>query len=67
MHAECRKEKAMRGLIRNLSKTYQNKLCAIAMLLMGMLGVVIESDATALIFLALIALPMFFSREDWFN
>jgi hypothetical protein len=46
-------------------KTWKNKLSAIAMLGCGYLGVLIENDATALVFLAMLAVPRFFAKENW--
>lgn len=46
-------------------KTWKNKLSAIAMLGCGYVGVLIENDATALVFLAMFAVPLFFAKENW--
>lgn len=45
-------------------KTLKNKLCAVVLLICGYLQVLIDKDATALVFLALIAVPMFFAKEN---
>lgn len=55
------------GFVKYFRETWRNKLCACALLIAGMFGVILETDATALITMALFAVPMFFSREDWFN
>ena len=65
MRKEYRKQKAKERFFKYICRTWKNKLMAIAMVCAGMLGVVIEKDATALVFLMLIAVPMFFSRRDW--
>lgn len=46
-------------------KTLKNKLCAVVLLICGYLSVLIDKDATALVFLALIAVPLFFAKENW--
>lgn len=46
-------------------KTWKNKLCAVVLLACGYLGVLIEKDATALVFLAMFAVPLFFAKENW--
>lgn len=46
-------------------KTLKNKLYAVALLIYGYLPVLIDKDATALVFLALIAVPLFFAKENW--
>ena len=48
-------------------KTLKNKLCATALLICGCLCTLIEGDATALVFLACIAIPLFFAKENWIN
>lgn len=66
MRKEYRRNKAKEKFINYLCKTWKNKICAIAMIICGMLGIVIEKDATALVFMLLIAVPMFFSKRNWF-
>lgn len=46
-------------------KTWKNKLCAIVLLACGYIGVLLENDATALVFFAMIAIPLFFAKENW--
>lgn len=48
-------------------KTLKNKLAAIGLLAAGSLGIIFEGDATALVLFSFIALPMFFSKESWFE
>lgn len=43
----------------------KGELSAIAMLGCGYVGVLIENDATALVFLAMFAVPLFFAKENW--
>lgn len=46
-------------------KTWKNKLYALVLLACGYLCVLIEKDATALVFLAMLAVPLFFAKENW--
>jgi hypothetical protein len=46
-------------------KTLKNKLYAVVLLICGYLPALIVKDATALVFLALIAVPLFFAKENW--
>ena len=46
-------------------KTMKNKLYAIALIGLGIVPILIEGDATLLVFAAFIAVPMFFSRNSW--
>lgn len=46
-------------------KTLKNKLYAIGGLLIGAIGAAITKDATVLAVLGLIAVPMFFAKENW--
>ena len=66
MRKEYRKMKARQNFINYLRRTWKNKLGAIFMIICGMLGVVVEKDATALVFLLMFAVPMFFSKRSWF-
>ena len=46
-------------------KTLKNKLYAVVLLICGYLTLLMEKDATALVFLALVAVPLFFAKENW--
>lgn len=46
-------------------KTLKNKLYAVVLLICGYLPVLIDKDATALVFFAFIAIPLFFAKENW--
>lgn len=65
MRKEYRKQKARKNFVKYIRRTWKNKLIAIAAVSAGMLGVVLEKDATALVFMMFIAVPMFFSSRDW--
>jgi len=44
----------------------QNKLCALVLIGIGALAAFIEGDATAFVLFLFFAVPMFFSKKDWF-
>ena len=46
-------------------KTLKNKIYAVLLVLAGMVPMAIDNDATALVFLGAIAVPMFFAKEPW--
>lgn len=43
----------------------KNKLYSIGLILIGIVPVLIEGDATALIFFLMIGIPLFFAKENW--
>lgn len=43
----------------------KNKLCAILLILCTLPVVFLDGDATATVFIAFIAVPMFFAKEPW--
>lgn len=50
--------------IRYLRRTYQNKVVAMAMIGVGILSTLIEGDATALVFILMLAIPVFFMDKN---
>lgn len=44
----------------------KNKICAVLMLALGLVPVILDHDATVLVFMSLFAVPMFFSKKQWF-
>lgn len=48
-------------------KTFMNKLCATILLGGGWLTGVYSKDFTGFVFLACIAIPLFFTKEKWIN
>lgn len=46
-------------------KTLKNKLYAITLLACGYVPVLIDNDGTALVFFGMIAIPLFFAKENW--
>lgn len=43
----------------------KNKIYALALLGLGAASLKLSNDATFLVMIALIAVPMFFSKEEW--
>lgn len=48
-------------------KTRKNKLAALLMMLVGLIALVVDKDATMLIFVSIISIPMFFTDENWIS
>ena len=46
-------------------KTLKNKLYAITLLICGYVLVLIDNDGTALVLFGMIAIPLFFAKENW--
>lgn len=47
-------------------KTLENKICASLLISAGLVPTILVDDATALVFFAMFAVPMFFSKKSWF-
>lgn len=45
--------------------TLKNKIYAVILLAIGGLTVLVDHDATGLMFLAMFAVPLFFAKENW--
>lgn len=43
----------------------KNKLYSIGLILIGIVPILIEGDATALVFFLMIGVPLFFAKENW--
>ena len=50
--------KYIRKLIRSNRKTFKNKLCAIALLSLGMFAAIISNDWTFFVFTSFLAIPL---------
>lgn len=50
---------------RYMRRTYKNKLCAIVLLMAGMVPVWLDRDGTALLLMLVIAIPLFFSKKNY--
>ena len=46
-------------------ETLKNKVYAAILLALGALSVTIDGDATGLVFLSFIAIPLFFAKRNW--
>lgn len=46
-------------------RTFRNKLAALSLILIGIMPLVLERDATMLAFATMIAIPLFFTRERY--
>lgn len=56
--------KILKAIKKNLRRTYKNKLCAIALIIIGFLPIYIENDATVLVVSLMIGIPLFFSKQN---
>ena len=50
-------------MIKHLKRTWKTKLAALALIGIGYWSIDFCNDATAFVFLALLAIPMFFSKQ----
>ena len=46
-------------------RTAKNKIVAVALLAITLLPSIIDKDGTALVFIALIAIPLFFAKKNY--
>lgn len=51
--------------VRYFRRTLKQKLCALAMIALGVLTAWVGEDATALVFILFIAVPMLISGKRW--
>ena len=58
-------EKYIQKVIKYMRTTFMNKLCAIILLMIGLLVCMLTDDATGLVFIACIAVPLFFARKNY--
>lgn len=45
-------------------RTFKNKICALALIIIGLLTMSLENDATVLVMLSIFALPLFLSNKN---
>lgn len=56
----------MRRNIRNyFRRTMLNKIAAVAMILCGLVTAKVLGDVTFLLFISMVAIPLFISRKNW--
>ena len=60
-----KKERDRARFKRYIRRTLPNKICAIAMIAIGVFGTMLSGDATALVFLLMFAVPLFFAWDRW--
>lgn len=49
-----------------MESSIKNKVMAVIFTLLGYCSTLVDGDCTAFIFMLMIAVPMFFSKESWF-
>ena len=60
-----KKENYKKKVVRHFRKTWKNKLCVLALIMLGLLTPIISGDATVLVFTLLIGIPLFFVKENF--
>ena len=62
----CKKlRKYIRRLIRGERETIKNKLCAVALLILGTITAIISNDWTFFVFTAFLAIPLLLAKENY--
>lgn len=56
--------KYIKGIVRYLYRTAENKIIALVLVLGSLIPMMIDGDATALVFMSMIAIPLFFANEN---
>jgi len=44
-----------------------NKICALSLILLGVVASYLDSDITFLVFTTIVAIPLFLSKKDWIS
>lgn len=65
MRNDYRRQTNAVRFVNYLYKTWRNKVTAMVMVAIGMTGLMMDKDATLLVIMSLIAVPMFFSNKNW--
>jgi Na+/H+ antiporter NhaD/arsenite permease-like protein len=55
----------IKRFVRNIRRTYKNKLVAIALLACSLAPAILDNDGTALLFISMFAVPLFFAKNNW--
>lgn len=48
-------------------KTLKNKLCGGFLILVGIIPMILDGDATALIMLGMVGVPLLFAKTNWID
>lgn len=56
--------KIIKAIKKNIRRTYKNKLCALALIIVGICPIYLENDATFMILALLFGIPLFFSKQN---
>ena len=63
--SERTKYKYITSVVLYLRETWKNKVCALALIGLGLLCGILTGDATGLVLVSLFAIPLFFVLENW--
>ena len=53
--------------VKIVGRTIFNKLFAIALIMLGLIGTTIYKDSTFLVFTLMFGIPLFFSKRNWIS
>ncbi len=57
--------KLIKAIKNNIRRTYKNKLCALALIIIGIISMNLETDGgTIMAFMLIIGVPLFFSKQN---
>ena len=48
-----------------IRRTYKNKLCALALIILGLIFTSVSNDITVLVFLSILGVPLFFAKKNY--
>jgi hypothetical protein len=63
--SERTKYKYITSVVLYLRETWKNKVCALALIGLGVLSAVLTGDATGLVFILIFAIPLLLTMENW--
>ena len=63
--SERTKYKYITSVVLYLREKWKNKVCALALILIGLLTAVLTGDGTGFVFIAFFAIPLFLAMENW--
>lgn len=57
--------KLIKAIKKNIRRTYKNKLCALTLVIIGIISMYLDTDGgTIMTFMLLIGVPLFFSKQN---
>lgn len=65
MNREYRRSRRKESFGSYIRRTYKNKLCAVTLFVFGLFASCVIKEASALLYISIISIPLFFSKENW--